>query len=66
VPNRVLWRKSRRTIENKVESADLNQIKRMENCAIRDVVAQFKMKWRRFSGAIATIKISLVCVWQVS
>ena len=42
-------------IENKGEFDDLSQIKRMKNCAIRDAVAQLKMKWRKFGGAIEDI-----------
>jgi hypothetical protein len=38
--------------ENKGESGDFNQFKRMKNCAIRDVLAQLKMKWRNLIGAI--------------
>jgi len=38
-------------IENKGESGDLTQIMRAKNCAIRDAVAQLKMKWRRFGGS---------------
>jgi hypothetical protein len=35
-------------LENKGEFGDFKQITRMKNCAIRDFVAQLKMKWRCF------------------
>jgi hypothetical protein len=41
-------------LENKRESKDFSQINRAENCAICDVVAQFKMKWRSLFGAVGT------------
>jgi hypothetical protein len=40
-------------IENKGEFDGLSQITQMKNCAIGDAVAQLKMKWRKFVGAIA-------------
>jgi hypothetical protein len=40
-----------RSIENKGEFCDLVQTSRIENCAIRDAVAQLKMKWRKLDGA---------------
>jgi hypothetical protein len=39
-------------IENKGESFDFSQIKRMKSCAICDGMAQFKMKWRKFVDSI--------------
>jgi hypothetical protein len=39
-------------IENKGEFDGLSQITQMKNCAIRDAVAQWKMKWRKSRGAI--------------
>jgi hypothetical protein len=41
-------------IENKGEFGDSSQFTRMKNCAIGDAVAQLKMKWRRFGGAICS------------
>jgi hypothetical protein len=38
-------------IENKGESYDFSQIKRMKSCAICDGMAQLKMKWRNLRGA---------------
>jgi hypothetical protein len=38
--------KNRESIENEGKFDDLRQIERMKNCAIRDAVAQLKMKWR--------------------
>jgi hypothetical protein len=40
-------------IENKGEFGDLKQIKPVKNCAIRDTVAQLKMKRRSFVARIA-------------
>jgi hypothetical protein len=40
--------KNRKFIENKGEFENLIHSKRIENCAIRDAMAQLKMKWRSF------------------
>jgi hypothetical protein len=37
--------------ENKGESGDFNQTRRLKNCAICDAVAQSKVRWRKFGGA---------------
>jgi hypothetical protein len=37
-----------RFIENKGEFDDSSQIMRTKSCAIGDVMAQLKMKWRKF------------------
>jgi hypothetical protein len=43
------------TVENKGEFCDLNQIKRARNCAIRDFVAQLKMRWRILFGSFLNL-----------
>jgi hypothetical protein len=42
---------NREMIENKGESEYFSQFKRTKNCAIRDAVAQWKLKWRSFVGS---------------
>jgi hypothetical protein len=39
-------------LENKGESDGSKQIKPKKNCAMRDALAQLKMKWPSFGGAI--------------
>jgi hypothetical protein len=52
MPKCVVRRKTDEAIENKGEFCDLRQIEQMENCAIRDAVAQLKTNWRRFDGTV--------------
>ena len=40
------------SIENKGESDNFSQINPMKNCAIRDGMAQLKLKWHKFGGAV--------------
>jgi hypothetical protein len=49
-------------LENKGESGDFSQMKRIRNCAIRDAVAQLKMKWRKLVGADMVENSTCQCV----